>query len=117
MLEAAMDLHRAGVSLDFSAMTPSRHRLSLPAYAWEKTRWWNEASDARDGRLAPGGRGLFDVRMPTATPTWVVRLDSRHMAFPERSQGREPRHFSGGGVCRDGARSGCAVVRRAAICG
>ena len=81
MLEAAMDLHRAGVSLDFAAMTPSRHRLGLPAYAWEKARWWNEASDARDGRLAAGGRGFFDVRLPTATPTWIVRLDSRHMAF------------------------------------
>ena len=81
MLEAAMDLHRAGVPLDFSAMTPSRHLLSLPAYAWEKTRWWNEASDAREGRLAPGGRGLFDVRLPRAMPTWIVRLDSRHMAF------------------------------------
>ncbi|HEY2799284.1 MAG TPA: beta-ketoacyl synthase N-terminal-like domain-containing protein, partial [Chthoniobacterales bacterium] len=80
-LEAAMDLHRAGVPLDFSAMTPSRHLLSLPAYAWEKARWWNEASDARDGRLAPGGRGLFDVRLPRAMPTWIVRLDSRHMAF------------------------------------
>ena len=62
-------------------MTPSRHLLSLPAYAWEKTRWWNEASDAREGRLAPGGRGLFDVRLPRAMPTWIVRLDSRHMAF------------------------------------
>jgi acyl transferase domain-containing protein len=81
ILESAMDLHRAGVSLDFSAMTPSRHLLSLPAYAWEKTRWWNEASDARDGRLLPGGRGLFDIRLPRAMPTWVVRLDSRHMAF------------------------------------
>src|SRR6266404_9320 len=81
VLEAAMDLHRAGVPLDFSAMTPSRHLLSLPAYAWEKARWWNEASDARDGRLAPGGRGLFDVRLPRAMPTWIVRLDSRHMAF------------------------------------
>ena len=30
MLEAAMDLHRAGVSLDFSAMTPSR-QSALPA--------------------------------------------------------------------------------------
>jgi acyl transferase domain-containing protein len=81
ILESAMDLHCAGVSLDFSTMTPSRHLLSLPAYAWEKTRWWNETSDARDGRLAPGGRGLFDVRLPRAMPTWVVRLDSRHMAF------------------------------------
>jgi acyl transferase domain-containing protein len=81
VLEAVMDLHRAGVPLDFSAMTPSRHLLSLPAYAWEKTRWWNEASDARDGRLAPGGRGLFDIRLPSAMPTWIVRLDARQMAF------------------------------------
>ncbi len=80
-LEAALDLHRAGVAIDFSAMTPSRHQLALPAYAWEKTRWWNEASDARDGRLAPGGRGLFDIRLPGAMPTWFVRLDSRHMEF------------------------------------
>ena len=81
MLETAMDLHRAGVPLDFSAMTPSRHLLSLPAYAWDKTRWWNEASDWREGRLGPGGRGLLDVRLPRATPTWIVRLDCRHMAF------------------------------------
>ena len=81
MLESATDLHLAGVPLDFSAMTPSRHLLSLPAYAWEKTRWWNETSDAREGRLAPGGRGLFDMRLPRAMPTWVVRLDNRHMAF------------------------------------
>jgi acyl transferase domain-containing protein/acyl carrier protein len=81
ILETAMDLHRAGVPLNFSAMTPSRHLLGLPAYAWEKARWWNEASDAREGRLAAGGRGLFDVRLPTSTPTWIVRLDSRQMAF------------------------------------
>ncbi len=81
MLEAALDLHRAGIPLDFSALTPSRHLLSLPAYAWEKTRWWSEASDAREGRLAPGGRGLLDVRLPRSQPTWIARLDSRHMAF------------------------------------
>ncbi|HEY5894949.1 MAG TPA: SDR family NAD(P)-dependent oxidoreductase [Chthoniobacterales bacterium] len=81
MLEASMDLHRAGVALDFKAMTPSRRLLSLPAYAWDRSRWWNEAPDWREGRLAPGGRGLLDVRLPRATPTWTARLDSRHMAF------------------------------------
>ena len=81
LLETAMDLHRAGVPLDFAAMTPSRRLLSLPAYAWDKSRWWNEASDWREGRLAPGGRGLLDIRLPRATPTWTARLDARHMAF------------------------------------
>ena len=76
-----MDLHRAGVPLDFSAMTPSRRLLSLPAYAWDKSRWWNESSDWRESRLAPGGRGLLDVRLPRAMPTWIARLDARHMAF------------------------------------
>ena len=62
-------------------MTPSRNLLPLPAYAWNKERWWNEASELRDGRLAPGGRGLLDIRLPRATPTWMTRLDERHMSF------------------------------------
>src|SRR4029079_18489133 len=81
LIEPAMDLHRAGVALDFAAMTPSRRLLSLPAYAWDKSRWWNEASEWREGRLAPGGRGLLDIRLPRATPTWTARLDGRHMAY------------------------------------
>jgi acyl transferase domain-containing protein/SAM-dependent methyltransferase/acyl carrier protein len=81
LIETAMDLHRASVDLDFSAMVPARNLLSLPAYAWDKTRWWHEAGEWRDARLAPGGRGLLDVRLPRATPTWSARLDVRHMAF------------------------------------
>lgn len=81
LLETAMDLHRACVPLNFAAMTPSRHLLRLPSYAWDKSRWWNEASDWREGRLSMGGRGLLDFKVPRATPTWVGRLDNRHMAF------------------------------------
>ncbi|MEO6784696.1 MAG: beta-ketoacyl synthase N-terminal-like domain-containing protein, partial [Chthoniobacteraceae bacterium] len=81
LLETAMDLHCAGVALNFAAMTPSRRLLALPAYAWDKSRWWSEAADWREGRLAPGGRGMFDIRLPRATPTWIARLDGRQMAF------------------------------------
>ena len=76
-----MDLHRAAVALDFPAMTPSRRLLSLPTYAWDKSRWWSESSDWKEGRLSPGGRGLLDLRLPRATPTWSARLDGRHMAY------------------------------------
>ncbi len=81
MLETAMGLHRFGVALNFAEMTPSRRMLSLPTYAWDKTRCWHESADWREGRLGSGGRGLLDSRLPRATPTWVVRLDARHMAF------------------------------------
>lgn len=81
MLETAMDLHRAAVELKFAAMTPSRHQLSLPTYAWDKSRWWNESNDWREGRLGSGGKGLLDVKLPRAMPTWIARLDNRHMAY------------------------------------
>src|SRR6266576_986199 len=81
LVEAAMDLHRVGVALAFKAMTPSRRLLPLPAYAWDRSRWWNEAPDWRESRLGSGGRGMLDMRLPRATPTWTGRLDSRHMAF------------------------------------
>ena len=81
LLETAMDLHLTGVVLDFKALTPSRRLLTLPTYSWDKARWWNESADMREGRLAPGGRGLLDVRLARATPTWITRLDNRHMAF------------------------------------
>jgi acyl transferase domain-containing protein/NADPH:quinone reductase-like Zn-dependent oxidoreductase/acyl carrier protein/SAM-dependent methyltransferase len=80
-LEAAMDLHRGGVVIDFSAMTPSRELLSLPAYPFDRARWWHECAELRDARLSPGGKGLLDTRHPRATPTWTARLDNRHMAF------------------------------------
>jgi acyl transferase domain-containing protein/NADPH:quinone reductase-like Zn-dependent oxidoreductase/SAM-dependent methyltransferase/acyl carrier protein len=81
VLETAMELHRSGITLDFAEMTPSRRLISLPTYPWDKSRWWHESSDWRDGRLGSGGRGLLDVRLPWATPTWIARLDGRHMAF------------------------------------
>ncbi len=81
VLETAMDLHRCGVALNFAKMTPSRRLLSLPTYAWDKNRWWNEAGDWRESRLGSGGRGLLDARLPRATPTWIARLDDRHMSF------------------------------------
>lgn len=81
LVEAVNDLHRLGVSLDFSAMTPSRHLLKLPAYPWNRARWWSESTESHHGRLSPGGRGLLDVRQLRSVPTWTGRLDARHLAF------------------------------------
>lgn len=80
-VEAALDLHRLGVAVDFAAMTPSRKLLPLPAYPWKKERWWHEPSDMRHSRLAPGGHGLLDVRLPRAQPAWIAHLDERHLAY------------------------------------
>lgn len=80
-MEAINALHRAGVAVDFAAVTPSRRLLTLPAYAWNKARWWHEAPDMRESRLSPGGKGLLETRLSRAIPTWVTHLDERHMAY------------------------------------
>ncbi|MEI7864136.1 MAG: SDR family NAD(P)-dependent oxidoreductase [Chthoniobacterales bacterium] len=81
LVEAALELHRLGVDLDFAAMTPSRRLLALPAYPWNKERWWHESPEMRDSRLVPGGKGLLGVRLPRAIPTWMAHLDERHLAY------------------------------------
>ncbi len=81
LIEAALELHRLGVAIDFSAMTPSRRMLALPAYPWNKSRWWHESPEMRESRLTPGGKGLLESRLPRAIPTWVTRLDERHLAY------------------------------------
>jgi acyl transferase domain-containing protein/NADPH:quinone reductase-like Zn-dependent oxidoreductase/SAM-dependent methyltransferase/acyl carrier protein len=80
-LEAALELHRSGMALDFKAWTPSSHLIPLPAYPWDKSHWWNESSATREARLGPGGKGFLDLRLPRAVPAWLTRLDTRHMAF------------------------------------
>ncbi|MDI1312863.1 type I polyketide synthase [Prosthecobacter sp.] len=81
LLDTALELHLADVALQFASMTPSRRILTLPTYAWDKSVWWHESPEVREGRLSPGGSGLLGVRISRATPTWVARLDNRHMAF------------------------------------
>ena len=87
LLESAMDLHRACVPLNFAAMTPSRHLLSLPAYAWEKAaggmgerlaRWPPRAGRARLARRAAFPRDS-DLDRAARQPAH---------GFPQRSQGR-----------------------------
>ncbi len=115
VVETAMELHRCGVGLNFAKMTPSRRILSLPGYAWDKSRWWNESSDWRESRLGSGGRGLLEVRLPRATPTWIARLDSRHMVFLKDHKVENLVVFPASAFVEMVLEAGRAVVQRTAI--
>ena len=80
-MEAVLELHRLGVTIDFGRLTPSRHQRKLPAYPWNKARWWHEANEMRHSRLTAGGKGLLDFRLARSVPTWVARLDERHLSY------------------------------------
>ncbi|MFZ4482656.1 MAG: SDR family NAD(P)-dependent oxidoreductase [Chthoniobacterales bacterium] len=80
-MDAVLDLHRLGVAVDFTSLTPSRHQLRLPTYPWNKARWWHESNEMRHSRLSAGGKGILDFRLARSVPTWVARLDARHLAY------------------------------------
>ena len=103
LIETAMDLHRAGVSLDFTSLTPSRRLLSMPAYAWDKSRGGMKRATGAKGGL-PGGRGS---EMSAARDGDGPRAEAP-MAFLKRSQGGST-HLPGAGFV-DLVMKGCAVV-------
>ena len=81
VLEAALDLHRSGVHAGFfrdDAIAGAAFPAGLPVGQESLVA---RVQRLRDGRLGPGGKGLLDMRLPRATPTWLTRLDGRHMAF------------------------------------
>ncbi len=100
LLETALDLYRSNVGIDFANLTPSRRLLALPAYAWDRTRWWNEANDWAEGRLGPACRGLLHAKLPRAIPTWVAWPAGRPPhGLSQGPQGRQFSCVSRGCVC------------------
>ena len=78
MLEAAGKLFAAGVRLDWPAITgPRLTRASLPAYPFQRTRFWQEERIRRGGgglSGAPTGHPLLGVRASTPVEIYHSEL-------------------------------------------
>jgi acyl transferase domain-containing protein len=103
MLSSLGAVYTQGYKVDWSKLYPSRGRvISLPAYPWQKERFWLESpkpkrrrsaeSSAEYNGLAPErpllGRGLTSARFSGAQ-TWEVEItDARHSyLYDHRLQG------------------------------
>jgi acyl transferase domain-containing protein/acyl carrier protein len=78
MLDALARLYRNGVDPDWRALyqRPSPP-LRLPAYPWQRQRFWSEAQDTQQVLRGAPPHPLLGDRDPGPTPRWSGRIDMR----------------------------------------
>ncbi len=86
MLNALGTLYTTGYALDWARLYPQTGRVvSLPAYPWQRQRYWIEAREAK-GWSARGGHPLIGQRLPAlahlpSSHFWENRLDARFRRY------------------------------------
>ena len=74
-------LYVAGHLPDWRAFYPQDVFHPLPAYPWQRQRYWKEADETRRYRLGELDHSLLGNRQDTPTPTWRRQLDGSRPAY------------------------------------
>ncbi len=75
MASSCADLYVAGYSPDWDAFYPGRSFQQLPAYPWQRERYWKEADAIRRDRLGELVHTFLGTGSDVALPTWRRYLD------------------------------------------
>ncbi|MEQ1861800.1 MAG: SDR family NAD(P)-dependent oxidoreductase [Chthoniobacteraceae bacterium] len=78
MLRALATLYRSGAQVRWEALysRPSR-RVNLPAYPWQRQRFWSENPEVAGALRRPPSHPLLGDRRPDPQPSWLNHLDAR----------------------------------------
>jgi acyl transferase domain-containing protein/NADPH:quinone reductase-like Zn-dependent oxidoreductase/NADP-dependent 3-hydroxy acid dehydrogenase YdfG/acyl carrier protein len=78
MLASLGALFSLGASVRWQAFYPDSGRcVRLPAYRWQRERYWHEAPDCLESRVGPPGHPLLTRDLGSAQPCWETSLDMR----------------------------------------
>jgi acyl transferase domain-containing protein/NAD(P)-dependent dehydrogenase (short-subunit alcohol dehydrogenase family)/acyl carrier protein len=81
MLTSLGELHCKGYFVGWKQVYPAGRLVKLPAYAWQRERYWNESEVAECDRLGPQVHPLLGHRSESPVPAWHVELSSRNLAY------------------------------------
>jgi myxalamid-type polyketide synthase MxaD len=81
MAHACADLYAAGYSPDWTAFYPDRFFQQLPAYPWQRERYWKEADATRRDRLGELEHTFLGAGGDLPLPTWRRYLDGSRPAY------------------------------------
>jgi hybrid polyketide synthase/nonribosomal peptide synthetase FtdB len=75
------ELYATGYLPDWSAYYPEPAALSLPAYPWQRQRFWMEADGNRQDRLGLLDHPLLGNRRDVPKPNWLRTFDGTRPPF------------------------------------
>jgi acyl transferase domain-containing protein/NADPH:quinone reductase-like Zn-dependent oxidoreductase/NAD(P)-dependent dehydrogenase (short-subunit alcohol dehydrogenase family)/acyl carrier protein len=71
ILAALGRLYTAGADVAWKAVYPAGNLVKLPAYPWQRERFWMQSSAAKTGFRSVSGHPLAGEPLKTATGAWV----------------------------------------------
>lgn len=91
------DLYVAGYSPDWAALHPGGFFPQLPAYPWQREKYWKEADEVRRDRLGEIDHSLLGARRDVPLPTWRRHLDGSRPAYLADHRVMDTNLFPGAG--------------------
>lgn len=75
------ELHCKGYSVPWKQMYWGGRLVKLPAYAWQRERYWSETEEGTSDRLGRQDHPLLGGRTNSPVPSWHVELSRRNLPF------------------------------------
>lgn len=81
MLQSLASLYTNGITPDWDELSPTGKRIRLPAYPWQRTRYFIESRESREDRLGRPGHPLLSRCVDGSAPAWQVELNLQFFPF------------------------------------
>jgi acyl transferase domain-containing protein/acyl carrier protein len=81
-LSALASLYTAGFPVRWDAFrNPSSRFVRLPAYPWQRERYWSESAESVEDRTGVPSHPLLGHRVSAARPTWELEISPRVLDY------------------------------------
>lgn len=87
LMECLAGLYVNGFPLSYNQLHPNKGCFArLPAYPWQRKRYWVESEESRQYRLSNNAHPLLSRRVKASLKTWQVEINHLHFPWLEGHQ-------------------------------
>lgn len=109
LANSCAQLYAAGFLPDWSAFHERNGATPLPAYPWQRERYWMETDESRTDRLGEVEHPLLGTRRDVPSPTWRRHLDGSRPAYLAEHRVMDANLFPGAGYVEMALAAGRSV--------
>ena len=109
LAQACADLYIGGHQPRWEALLPRMAARTLPAYPWQRERYWKEAEEVRRDRLGEVEHSLLGVRRDAPRSIWRRQFDGSRPAYLADHRVMGANLFPGAGYVEMALAAGRAV--------